>query len=1521
MDSFQSSASPATDQGADEKDPRDDKNFHEGASIQQGQLGPQVKSTSPFSSPALAPTTATSLSRAGTLSWQQRPSSRGSTGVKSRPLSAIAAENNAFNSPTMMPERPVDDQELSRDKIAQSLGSKDPQWFRQTADRGLGSAAYRKPPSDAASNSSFKGGSMRLSGLSKESTPEPQHIINLQPESARSSSSYQDGSAHGEAVSSQGYSSVASLLSAKLISSPLPTLSSHRLEPTANISSSQLEDFLISAKSRSPGQVSPERVSRPSSPTKGLGGFVQSAMLKRADSMNKRSSIQAVPSLSRENSMASNRGFVDGNNGGTSSALFSRDFNGSSISREASPLASSRPGSSHNNGTVRLGQESTQAWMNRGPNYIENLDFVKPAIPDSRHTTRDSPKETDEPVTESTNVSVPTSPTGSVGSKKKWSPTKASWLESALNKSDSPKMKPAPPQQPGWMVDISKAKELRGSVDFGKSTSFKAVTTGGLLRSPPMGASLKSPSLTEISTISPIPSTSKAFTSVVSHKSKGLDTPLSPKIATAEINDNNDVQAHREDSARLSPSTQSSAPVSSASGQSATKSPSFPSNEAASLSLPSTRPKPITPPKKDFRSALKSRQVTKETGKGNESEFKNVFGKLKRTETKNYVAPDELKSNIMRGKAGLAATGGPQKSERRDELMESILKKKEEMKSGESLGMTRKTSGNSVPQKPETPIPEALAKRKELGRLESSQKISVPEAKKEVFHNTTSKSSTPVSKVEPQEKKASAPARLQSDVASNAVLGDCFIPALASLLSRGPSPIATGPKETRVMSPTDFRRDAKPLPATSSNRSPESSQLTHTIKARARGPKRRLPTALGIAAHTPAQSIAERSASQEQTDLDLSPPMVTSIPEEPEILAEATPVPLANTTNNTNKLQPQLPSRPNTPAETPAIAGFKNSSNNLAISPKEAVFSKSKPLLPIKFIPSANESSFRKSYNDSSQSSSIDPPKNIDSPTKLADLQTAATASSSEVSAKVTEPGSDANVSVLGVAARWGVSSDHRPQRARSPIKLPTRKDEEAAMELAGLDARKSQDPIGLGIRTTPDKLQDTRTVGRNLPSPPLRSPKSPPLPAKKPASIASRIVSNGKMTSAPDKASSSPVPRTSEAVRLFTDFFDDAPTSKFKANVDTQAVMASRYSAEKAGKIKTLRKQIWEVTNDGKRLPVPSQQEHILFEESIYLCSHVFGSPSGKRTTEVYLWCGDGVAPSAIEDAQLSCRNMGKEAGGKLIVLHQGKESSNFFEALGGIVITRCGSGGRSDGSSSASATYMLCGRRHMGQIAFDEVSFSPNSLCSGFPYIVSATSGRLYLWKGKGSGADELGCARLIGMDLGLTGEIEEIDEDNEPSSFWAAFPSSRKRSESSSIASTYWHLKPSCDKYATRLFSVELESRPKSSSSGYMNMWGRRGSAPAVEDATTTTIREIVPFTKWDLSETGVFVLDGFFEIWVYVCSFLVFHPAILCSFSPHDSALRDLLVIGSPILTYRAASSAHKPPPSSPPSTPP
>ncbi|EFQ96123.1 hypothetical protein PTT_02837, partial [Pyrenophora teres f. teres 0-1] len=114
-------------------------------------------------------TSAAALGRSGTLSWKQRPQS----GSIRRPLS-VASRSPERPSTTNTTEPSEPDLNPSRSSIAASLGAKDPAFFRQSADGGRGSAAFRKSQDDTASDADSVSARRQLPGMSRDSTVEPE---------------------------------------------------------------------------------------------------------------------------------------------------------------------------------------------------------------------------------------------------------------------------------------------------------------------------------------------------------------------------------------------------------------------------------------------------------------------------------------------------------------------------------------------------------------------------------------------------------------------------------------------------------------------------------------------------------------------------------------------------------------------------------------------------------------------------------------------------------------------------------------------------------------------------------------------------------------------------------------------------------------------------------------------------------------------------------------------------------------------------------------------------------------------------------------------------------------------------------------------------------------------------------------------------------------------------------------------------------------------------------------------------
>ena len=1032
--------------------------------------------------------------------------------------------------------------------------------------------------------------------------------------------------------------------------------------------------------------------------------------------------------------------------------------------------------------------------------------------------------------------SPPTSPS------KRWSPSKSSWLENAINKPDSPKPKAPPPQQPTWLSELNKAKQQRGSIDTAKLKDFKEVETTSLLRSPPMG------SLSKSSSVGGFPAAIGTGRSLRprddSPNAMSRDSTLNDLTSTEELEPGPRPRASIPGKVTTSSEYPVAHPDLIQNGD-ALSPTSKPTLEKVNAKTPlSVKSKPATPPKKDLVGSLRPGKVPSARETNEEPEFKNFFGKLKRTQTQNYKAPDELKDNIVRGKAGLNVTGGPRQAERKDEFKESILKKKEGMKAGLPSASTTIRNTSRLSPGPNTSLPEALAKRQGLTRSGSNLNTTMNGSKpSDVSASNSSKGREFESTYTPSKHSFSEPEKVQGEQIVNDTLGAKFSTTLAGVILRGPSPTVGGNDAGPARAPD---ANTSVHPSLKDNSQPISdgvTQLTHMTKGRARGPKRRLPANIADSRMPIETPQLQRDIPDRTNNHDYSREVHDK--ESPSKASEVQP--LSNISNNYRRVsQPSSSRKP---------------SAGMGVS--EDVKQQSQRLPPAKQKPTMNSErpKPRKPSTSTVQSS----------PT-FQDIQNPAQELSS--TAQITEPKLLPIEKATPVTVVKEVTNILQNPLAtqevavNSPIKRPTFVDELMSPEHTPSTTSTAVEPIGLGIKTANTKSEAPNPLIRNLPVSPAASPKmpkSPPIPAKKSTSITSRVPSTSLATQQPPWKLKSSFSPNSEASRVLTDFFGSSPVCNVKFNIHTQSIISNRSSYDTSDKIKTLRKQIFQVAADGKLLPIPSHQEHILFEEHLYLCTHVFGNSSGNRTTEVYLWCGDAVPTSAAEDAQLFCRKVARDNNSKLIILKQGKETANFFQALG-VVITRRSSSARASSPSSSGSVYMLRGRRHVGQVAFDEVDYTPSSLCKGFPYIIYGIGGKVFVWRGAGSCADELGCAKLIGMDISLTGEIEEVQDGQEPTSFWEVFPGGQQGLPDAD-AERHWQLKASCEKYATRLFGVEIESsRPKSSSSF---LWGRRGSAPINEDEGTMTamINEIVPFAQSDLdSNEGIHVLDAFFEVHV-------------------------------------------------------
>ncbi|CRK45817.1 hypothetical protein BN1723_006725 [Verticillium longisporum] len=397
--------------------------------------------------------------------------------------------------------------------------------------------------------------------------------------------------------------------------------------------------------------------------------------------------------------------------------------------------------------------------------------------------------------------------------------------------------------------------------------------------------------------------------------------------------------------------------------------------------------------------------------------------------------------------------------------------------------------------------------------------------------------------------------------------------------------------------------------------------------------------------------------------------------------------------------------------------------------------------------------------------------------------------------------------------------------------KLPKPESPRRELPNPSTPSRDLQKPPNIGQTSrsqSPRELPRPQSINRELPKPESPRDLPRPLSINKPESP---LKGQFRRESQPGTPLRSPVKQANEVATMLDEFFGTSrPQREYR--IDTADILMNR---PQVPRVRTAGAQLFQLFGDGKKMPVPMHNERVLFEQEMYICPHEFTDSAGKKAFEVYFWAGDEVPASTLEDAQLFASREARALGGKLVKLQQGKETAEFLQALGGIVITRRGSSNKFD----MLAPSILCGRRHLGQVAFDEVDFAPANLCAGFAYLITQ-QGKCYLWKGKGSNVDELSCARLIGMDLTLTGELIEVDDGDEPATFWDVFGGSGSGAKPHSA--DHWRLKPNYEKYCGRLFCSDAASRQQ--------------------------ISEICPFSQADLKPSSVYILDAFFEMYIIV-----------------------------------------------------
>ncbi|OQO05825.1 hypothetical protein B0A48_09920 [Cryoendolithus antarcticus] len=1447
-------------------------------------------------SPTKPSSSAAMPSRTGTVKWQQRPTSRG---VESRPTSSASAKSSE---PIKRVE--VEKPGASREQIAAQLGARDPAWFRQTADRGVGNAAFRKSKEEQGSEESVVSKRRGLPGMSRETSLEPMRTNSPAPATVTSETPSKDSSAlrwssrASDATSTSGQSNQSA-------GQPDTTPPASDRSSTAESDQSSLQRVptMSSTQARLNGASE-----RPASPTKGMGGFVQSAMMKRSDSVNKRWSAQPGHSLSRQNSTASVRSGYGGLQGSYSMPKLEPQ---PSTSRETSNEPSSRPTSSSSNMTATtVGQALRQ----------DDNGFVKPPLP--LHSRSKSVASLD---TALGDQDPATSPPGSPS--KRWSPTKSSWIESALNKPDLPKPSPPKNAQPSWMENIARAKAQRESgeitprsmtpappeLDFTRPLSPTKSSTFGPSRSgtpilpgqdssrpssPTKAASFGQSLLkrSESRDLRPETGSPRSITPPMKTKPNGLaGRPTSmlakeslemaermaaptrkeepngaskdaaviaaePLVASSEKVDPRTIAVATPVAVKTTPPKVSSKPdmTSRFPATNSVKSPPPSTTFSKPLSSPAKDSTP-SKPQTDFRATLRSRPAA--APKSTDTpEFLAKASALRPTRPEKYVAPDLLKDNILRGKTGLAVTGGPVKAVRRDELKDSLLAKKDEWQAEKEAGVVKEREVKFKPSTPEKP--EALAKRELLTRKASDRTVERSPVKKqaetpEALRRQKSireqpRATQPEIKpqgVVPEAQQVSPIARSRSPFSTPAPsqtseLAARFNPGLARILALGPPSPKASPSGSRSGSPVQSMK-SPPVEATLEAVTP-AAPLQDMRKDRAKGPKRRKGASAAAASAEKASDFP--SAVQETVPsgaaTEVEPARISKV-----VLPSAKPGSMASimASSLSASKRSEMGTTPSEVSLMPAkITDAPPAKPMPSPKPTFSPFQAARPPPPEKDVPFTTSTDVKDAASPikptpagtrTMQTGSPFAKRTQPLPSAVAEAPPATPKkdavpefrgfATSRVANNAEENKENADVwppSVKAVSSFWGRSpAAAKPAERPSQIQLPNRRDEEAAMRSAGL-----------------------------LASSPARS-------NSRPGSSNGADAAPGALGGPPRPAKSS----RSDTGRLLADTFGCIPTSSTSLTIDVKAFLHS--TATSPPRIKILRKAVQLVLLDGQLTHLAQQDEYTLFSGSVYIITHTYIPTSGPKATRVYIWHGLGASSSLLSAAETTARVAVKREGAQVPTsIRQGLEPAELLEALGGILVTRRGT------RDTAGKQYMLCGRQHLGHVVFDEVDFDARSLCEGFVYLISypvtLQRCKLWLWKGQHATTEEVSAGRLLGMEIGAgVEEVVEVVQGSEQSDFVAMFGPDA----TSPKPSSFWQSKDGNSQ--PRLIRIQ-QLQPKSSFLGAVYSLTRRpswSSRPsfAADDIKCEAV-EMTPSTQTSLEAEGIYILTTPAKVYILV-----------------------------------------------------
>ena len=173
---------------------------------------------------------------------------------------------------------------------------------------------------------------------------------------------------------------------------------------------------------------------------------------------------------------------------------------------------------------------------------------------------------------------------------------------------------------------------------------------------------------------------------------------------------------------------------------------------------------------------------------------------------------------------------------------------------------------------------------------------------------------------------------------------------------------------------------------------------------------------------------------------------------------------------------------------------------------------------------------------------------------------------------------------------------------------------------------------------------------------------------------------------------------------------------------------------------------QAWSIVSRVTHISLPNTEEHVLYSKDMHAFLYMYNDEPGASEPSAikFLWVGRDCTLDVKEGMEF-VRLMGDQ-NADTQVIHQGHETPFFVRALGGVIVTRNGSRRSLDSIEDA----IFCVRQCLGGISIDQVPFRKGEFCSGFSFVVK-TDGNVFVWHGNGSLSEEIAAARRFAGESG--------------------------------------------------------------------------------------------------------------------------------------------------------------------------